>query len=349
MKALAPGLSFAALAAAASAQAFVTAPAAHAASDADRHLWLAGAGDDMRQQVLIGASHLGALVGKQLTAIELRRDANADAYAAGAAHWTVTVSSSSAGTYDASPTFTANVGLDAVQVFDGQVTFPASPAAAGPAVAWTADNVVRVAFQTPFAYSGGRLCVDITGAAVPGQESFDWLPDAHCEDPTGAAVTLGGGCGPFATQAYVDDYGLSVGSAATFTAGGTPNFFAFAMTGPALAAPVPLSLIGWGAPYTGCAIRVDPMSVTPVLLPDLLGASMGVGTWRLAVPNDGALQGQGFVTQWLDWATRTTTDAISWTVGARYALDMATVEGEPQAAAGHLVTNTAFVVRIEHQ
>ena len=80
MKALAHGLSFVALAAAASAQTSVTVPAAHAASDAVRHLWLAGAGDDMRQQVLIGASHLGALVGKQLTAIELRRDANADAY-----------------------------------------------------------------------------------------------------------------------------------------------------------------------------------------------------------------------------------------------------------------------------
>ena len=92
-----------------------------------------------------------------------------------------------------------------------------------------------------------------------------------------------------------------------------------------------------------------PLVTDPARMPDLLGASMGVGTWRLAVPNDGALQGLGFVTQWLDWATRTTTDAISWTVGARYALDMATVEGAPQAAAGHLVTNTAFVVRIEHQ
>ncbi|MGC6488512.1 MAG: hypothetical protein ACON4Z_12775 [Planctomycetota bacterium] len=348
MNALASGLAIASFSTAALAQAVVTAPAAHATSDAVRHLWLAGAGADMRQQVLIGASHLGALVGEQLTAIELRRDANGDAFSAGAAHWTVTLSSSSAGTYDASPTFAANVGADAVQVFDGQVTFPASPAAAGPAVAWTADNVVRVAFQTPFAYAGGRLCVDITGAAVPGQESFDWLPDAHCEDPTGSAVTLGGGCGPYATQAYVDDYGLSVGSAATFSAGGTPNVFAFAMTGPALAAPVPLSLIGWGAPYTGCAIRVDPLSVTPVLLPDLLGASMGIGAWRLPIPNDGALQGLGFATQWLDWATRTTTDAIAWTVGARYALDMATVEGDLQATAGHRVTNTAFVVRVEH-
>lgn len=349
MNAPALGLALASLTAATSAQSHVTAPAAQATHDAVRHLWLAGAGDDMRQQVLIGASHLSALVGEQLTAIELRRDANANAYAAGAAHWTVTVSSSAADTYDASEVFAANVGADAVQVFDGQVSFPASPPAPSSAVAWNADNVVRVAFQTPFAYSGGRLCVDIAGAAVPGQESFDWLPDAHCEDPTGAAVTLGGGCGPFATQAYVDDYGLSVGSTATFTAGGTPNFFSFAMTGPALAAPVPLSLIGWGAPYSGCAIRVDPMSVTPILLPDLFGASMGIGAWRLPIPNDGALQGLGFVTQWLDWATRTTTDAIAWSVGARYALDMATVEGDLQATAGHRVTNTAFVVRIEHQ
>ena len=349
MNALAHGTIFAALSAVASAPAYVSAPATQATTDAARHLWLAGAGDDMRQQVLVGASHLSAVVGRHLTAIELRRDANDAAYAAGAAHWTITLSSSPAATYDASDTFTSNVGVDAVQVFDGQVAFPASPAALGPTVAWSADNVVRVEFQTPFVYSGGRLCVDITGAAVPGAESFDWLPDAHCEDPTGTALILGGGCGPFATQGYVDEYGLSVGCSATFTAGGTPNFFSFAMTGPALAAPVPLSLIGWGAPYGGCAIHVDPMSVTPVFLPDLLAASMGVGTWRLQVPNDGALQGLGFTTQWLDWATKTTTQAISWTVGAAYTLDMATLEGGAQATTGHLVNNAAFVLRIEHQ
>ena len=349
MNAIPQGLVFAALGATIVAQSQATVPAAHNSDDAVAHLWLAGAGEDHRQQTIIGASHLGALIGKQITALEFRRDADEEAFAGGAAQWTVTLSSSTAATYDCSEQFAANVGSDAVQVFQGQVTLPASPAAPGPGVTWSSDNVVRVVFQTPFSYSGGRLCVDITGAAVAGQEARGWLPDAASVDATGVATSIGGGCGPFATQSYADEYGLSVGSTARFTGGGTPNFFGFAMTGPTIAAPLPLSVVGFGQPNSGCTFMVDPTIVAPVFLSSVLTPTMGIGTWQLGIPNNSALQGQSLTTQWLDWATETTTDALTWTIGASHTIDMATVEGDAQSAAGHLATSLAHVIRFDYQ
>jgi hypothetical protein len=308
------GLAVTTLCVAATSQAHATIPSPYANQDADRHLWLAGAGRDLRQQTILGASHLTSLVGQQLTALVLRRDANATAYPAGAATWTVTVSASPAATYDSSSIFADNLGADAVQVFPG-----------------------------------GRLCVDITGAAVPSQRSAAWLPDAHAVDPTGAATPIGGGCGPFAAQSYVDRYGLSVGGTATFTTGGTPNSFSFALTGQALLAPLPLASVGIGLPNSGCSVMLDPTLLMPVWLTDALTPSMGIGAWSLRIPNDSNLQGLGFTTQWLDLAQDATTDAITWSIGARHSLDMVTIEGSPNAATGRITTNLAHVLRFEHQ
>lgn len=343
------GLAVTTLCVAATSQAHATIPSPYANQDADRHLWLAGAGRDLRQQTILGASHLTSLVGQQLTALVLRRDANATAYPAGAATWTVTVSASPAATYDSSSIFADNLGADAVQVFHGTVAFPASPPTVGAAATWGPADTVRVAFQTPFAYSGGRLCVDITGAAVPSQRSAAWLPDAHAVDPTGAATPIGGGCGPFAAQSYVDRYGLSVGGTATFTTGGTPNSFSFALTGQALLAPLPLASVGIGLPNSGCSVMLDPTLLMPVWLTDALTPSMGIGAWSLRIPNDSNLQGLGFTTQWLDLAQDATTDAITWSIGARHSLDMVTIEGSPNAATGRITTNLAHVLRFEHQ
>ena len=42
-------------------------------------------------------------------------------------------------------------------------------------------------------------------------------------------------------------------------------------------------------------------------------------------------------------------DAIAWTIGASYSIDMATIEGLPQATTGHLATSLAHVIRFESQ
>src|SRR5215475_4451174 len=69
-------------------------PAAYATTDAVAYEWIAGASRNLRQQTLVGASHLVGLVNHYVTAIEFRRtDAN-EVYAGGTTTMSVTLSTS---------------------------------------------------------------------------------------------------------------------------------------------------------------------------------------------------------------------------------------------------------------
>ena len=59
-------------------------PAAYATSDANALGSIPGATEQLREQTIIGAAHLTSLVGKQLKAIEFRRNATATTFDAGA-------------------------------------------------------------------------------------------------------------------------------------------------------------------------------------------------------------------------------------------------------------------------
>ena len=67
------------------AQQTLVAPAAYTSTDAIAYEWVAGASRPLRQQTLIGASHLAAMVGHNITSIELRRNAANETYAGGTA------------------------------------------------------------------------------------------------------------------------------------------------------------------------------------------------------------------------------------------------------------------------
>ena len=323
-------------------------PSAYASMDANALASIPGANLELREQTIIGAAHLTQLVGKQLTAIEFRRDATSTNFDAGAAQLTVSISSMIAPTYDCSRNFALNVSGNVVQVYSGQVTLPTSPAVVGPNVAWSATNTIKIAFQTPFTYNGGRLCVDISGSAVPGLEAENWIADARGEDARGTVQNIGGGCGNYSHHAYVDEYSLVVGSTAKFTTLGTPNFLSLAMTGHA-GPSMPLALLGFGPPGN-CNLMLSTLDiVAPVALTNFLTPTIGYGSWTLDLPNNPALQGLGFTTQWFDWATEATTDALSWTIGASPSLDMATIEGNLQSASGRVVSNIAHVLRFEYQ
>ena len=324
-------------------------PAAYATSDANGLLSIPGATLQLREQTIIGAAHLTSLVGKQLKAIEFRRNATATTFDTGEANLTIKISSMAAPTYDCSRTFDSNQGTDVLQVFSGQVTLPTSPAEPGPNVAWTSDNVIRIEFTTPFLYNGGRLCVDITGSAVAGLEAENWIADAYAEDAKGTFQNIGGGCGTYASHAYVDEYSLVVGNRARFMTLGTPFFFGFAVTGQPQSPGLPLSFLGFNPPGN-CELMLSTMDVVAaVFLTDILSPTMGYGTWELDIPNNGALQGLGFTTQWFDYGTQATTDALSWTIGAAPSLDMATVSGETTSPEGRVVPNIAHVIRFEYE
>ena len=332
-------------------------PASAATTDAISHLWLPGASRDVRQQTLVGSSHLAALVGRTLTALEWRRSSANETYQGGAAQWTVTLSIAARQPSRADLHFANNVGSNAVQVFAGSVTLPNSPPAAGPVVPWSANNTVRVEFTTPFVYTGGPLCVDITGLAVPGQNADWWMADAAFEDLYGDAVERGDGCGSYGGAqgrwSHVSTRDLVPGCHAQFHAYGPPGGLAIAAFGSRSPAPIPLAAFGLPAP--GCALHLATLDA---LLPTvfepqthpLLQAMGGCAEVRLWIPDDAAMFGVTMTTQWFDWSQLATSNAIEWTVGASLpTLDMAVIEGHPTEAIGVGSCLTAHVLRFEHQ
>lgn len=340
-------------------QQHVVVPASAAASDANSFEWLAGASAPLRQQNLIAASHLASLVGRTLTALEFRRTAAAEAYAGASMSLQVTLSHAPHGPLDARNDYAANVGLDATSVFQGTVTLPTSPAVpAGPGapVAWTANNVLRIAFTAPFVYLGGPLCVDIVGTPIAGQSTSWWMADAVFEPIAGSVTDLGGGCGayggPQRRWSYVSARSLLPGAYAQFEAYGPVGSLGICAIGPRSAQPIPLTLLGFPA-SAGCDLNIGllDMLVLAPFLPDANPGLLhrgGLAAVELHVPNSPAVFGAQLTTQWFEWTQQATSNALEWTIAnAAPSLGMALVEGHPQEPRGNLSVHLAHVLRFE--
>jgi len=327
-------------------------PPAYANTDAISFNWLAGASRDVRQQTLIGANHLTALHGTAIEAIEFRRTAENEIFTGGTTNLTVTLSTSTSPTHDVSSSFANNIGSTQVQVFSGAVTFPTSPAVVGQTVNWTANNVVRIQFTTPFLYSGGRLCIDITGTPIIGQNADWWMADAEFEDIPGTISDLGGGCGTYANSSFIAEYSLVVGGYAHMTAFGSPFGLAIAAIGQS-GGPVPLSALGFTPPGNCNLMLSSLMILEPMLfIPDsnpIVAASGGRADLELKIPNIPGAQGLTLATQWFDWSETATTRALQWTIASTPTLDMALIEGHPLEAKGNVTTHLAHVIRFEYQ
>ncbi|MFK7742305.1 MAG: hypothetical protein AB8H80_18470 [Planctomycetota bacterium] len=340
------------------AQNFEVVPANYASADAGSFNWVAGASQDVRQQTLIGASHLGNLVGKAVTALELRRSSKDLTFAGGSCNMTVTLSISPNAAVACSSTLANNVGTFQQQVFNGTVTFPTSPANSASDVGWTANNTVRIPFTTPFAYTGGTLCIDIVGTTIPGQEAEWWMADARCEDIPGVVNDLGGGGGsyggPSKKWSFVTPRSLVPGGYVHMEARGTPYGLAIAALGPRSATGTPLSLLGFNAP-AGCELHLNSLELLfpRVFAPDPHPALVhrgGVATADVLIPAIPQALGFTMTTQWFDWTEVATSNAIEWTMAAAIpTLDMSLVEATPGEATGHVTNFIAHVMRFEHQ
>lgn len=337
-------------------QQFTVVPAAATNTDAISRGWIAGASDDVRQQTLIGASHLQALIGSDITAIELRRDASAQHSDGGAADLTVTLSISPHGPTACAAQFQANVGSAPVQVFSGQVALPGGASALSSA-SWNPDNIVRIDFTTPFHYSGGTLCVDVIGHTLAGAVVEWWPADLASEKLGGTAVDLGGGCGSFggasSRWAAAETGTLVPGGDATFFAYGTPGGLALAAFGTSAAAPMPLAWTGLpSAP--GCELwlqtidALEPAMFVPGSEP-LLQARGGEAVVRIRIPNHPNLFGYAATTQWIDVTQMATSNAIAWHVAnTAPSLDLARIEGHPNDPRGITSPCSGHVMRFEH-
>ena len=348
------------LTAAVTAQNHVVAPAAHAATNALSYEWIAGASRPLRQQTLIGQSHLQPLVGRAIQAIELRRTAANEIYQGGSMNLTVSLSTSPNQPVTCSNRWGDNIGFNVIQVFSGTVTLPTSPATAtgvGTPVAWTPNNTLRITFQTPYVYSGGTLCVDVTGQPIGGQEANWWMADAAEEVvPGSAAVEIGSGCGPYggpqSQWSSVATRSLIPGGRAQFRANGAPNGMALAVFGAAAPAPIPLSALGIGTP--NCFAHLNPAQVL-ISIPAMFEAqpqlppTFGLAEVLVEIPNHPSWFGMQLTTQWFDLTYLSTSNAFTWTVAsAAPALDMALNEGHPQESTGQVSTYLAHVMRFEY-
>jgi hypothetical protein len=352
-------LSLAATISALSAQGFVVVPAAYATNDAFSYEWIAGATDEQRQQTLIGASHLPAsMLNRPIVAIELRRSAIAEPLLAGSMNLTIRLSISPSNPLTPSNVFATNVGSNPVQVFQGTVALPASPAT-GPTqttVAWTANNILRVDLTTPFVYTGGTLCVDITGAPISGQKTW-WMADAVEQViPGTSAIDIGTGCGMYGSPqrrwSTVHARSLAPGGQGVFRAEGTPFGIGLAMFGLPSTQTTQLPFVG-----PGCSTNLDMgtgiISALPAIFePEVNPALPGVATAEVlfAVPTTSSLFGIGLATQWFDWPQWATSNTIDWKIGgAISSLDMALIEGHPLDPTGNVTNYLAHVFRFEVQ
>lgn len=354
------------LTAALTSQNFVVAPAAHTGTDAMSYEWIAGASRPLRQQTLIGQSHLQAILGstnQEIHAIELRRTAANEIYQGGSMTLTVTLSTSPNSPVSCSNRWVDNIGGDAIPVFNGVVTLPtspATPAGTGTPIAWTPNNTLRIAFQQPFHYQGGTLCVDVIGNPINGQEANWWMADAAEEVIAGgSAVEIGAGCGmyggPQKQWSRLAERSLVPGGRALFRAEGPPNGFAFAVFGAAAPVPIPLSAFGINSP--GCFSHLDPnlilATVPATFEPEihpLLPANLATAEVLVQIPAHPSWFGVQLTTQWFDLTHLATSNAFTWTVaGAIPSLDMALNEGHPSEPIGNVTTYLAHVMRFEYQ
>ncbi|MFK7739836.1 MAG: hypothetical protein AB8H80_05885, partial [Planctomycetota bacterium] len=327
--------------------------------DAIRMLHVPGISGEWRHQILIGAQHLNAMLGHQITALEYRRSKSTYALPATSGNATVALSIAPSSPIACSAQFAVNAGTTPTQVFQGTVLAPASPAEPGPNIAWDADNTVRIQFQQSFVYAGGTLCIDITGANLPGQEPKWWPIDATLEDLPGTTTDLGGGCGIYGGQtsawSHVEARSLVPGGNADMHANGTPGSLAICAIGtPNAAGGVSLAMLGFPAP-AGCELKLATMDLlfattfVPATHP-LFAAAGGRADVSIPLPAIPEAIGFSLATQWLDWSQSASSNAIEWTVASAIpSLDMAIVEGHPSEASGNRYVYMAPVLRFEHQ
>lgn len=334
----------------------LVAPATYATTDANRFCALPGAVDPFRHQTLIGASHLSSMAGNYLSAIEFRRSAANEIFAGGQVHLTVNLSITPITPIQCSNAFVNNTGPSPIQVFSDTVDVPLSPATTVPT--WTFDNVVRIAFQTPFHYTGGTLCVDIEGAPIAGQTLGWWMADAVYENITGTVHNLGGGCptsgSPTSDWNTVIPNTLAAGHHAHSIAHGTPGGFALAAIGIGSPSGIPLQGL-WPSADPQCIWHIPNPILTearwfvPHTIPELANSN-GRADLEIKLPGIADALGATLTTQWLDWTEKATSNAIEWTISLTMpTLDMALIEGHPQEATGHAASNMAHVLRFEYQ
>lgn len=311
-----------------------------------------------RQQILVGRALLSNLsTNAELTTISLRRDGNdPSALDAGSAQLVVRVSSQAPGPTAAIGAFAGNHGADLTTVFQGVVSFPASPALTGRNDPdWSSQHSFTIPLAAPFRYVGGALCIDVEGTPT---QATRWPVDFHADLAAGSLLRIGAACGPVASISTktlgASDWSLRAGATATLRMIGERDSFGLLMLGAQPISPG-LDLTLLGAP--GCELHLVPMvSIsTPVTVGPGRGPTHpGSGAVDLPIPNEPNFVAAQFYAQWANvkGLRITTSDAaLVQLANAIAPLDAATVastraEGLPMPSVGSVLVGHMPVLRL---
>jgi hypothetical protein len=280
------------------AQAIHAVPQQYATSDAPALTAAPGIGTARRLQVVVAAAELLPLVGRELTALALRRDLSwTAALPAAGSPIVVRIGQASHDPDQAVRSFAGNLPTP-IEVFRGTLQAPSSPASPS-TPSWAPGESLRVDFTAPFPYGGGPLCVEFEPQGSPG---IWWPVDAVTDPVIGTVTSVGSACGPLShmvATAGAQDASLVIGRTAIFDLVGAPSAPAWLMVGLGLR-PTPIDLTPFGAP--GCALHVDAFAAIATVLSD--GASglagHGLANVELQIPAQPGLAGAALGIQFLE-------------------------------------------------
>ena len=309
------------------AQAWATVPDGHLTTEAASRTRIPGLGHSGSKQIVIGAALLQHLLGRDISAISLRRDASwAAPFAGGTSDLVVRIGPAANSPRDVVPEFAANLP-NGLELHSGVITVPASGAVTAP-IAWASPFIVEVPFTSPYRYSGGPLAIEITGTNL-NPSTYWWAVDA-IEDDVGGSVTFEGhGCGPRGgpngQTGGVAESSLVLGGTALFDFFGQAGANALLLIG-ASTHPTPINLAFLDAP--GCELRVDFFAIVPrPVLPTGLPGFDDMAYARIPLPAQPALLNGQLVAQWLEFgAVVTSSQTMHFQIAGRMPnLDMVTL------------------------
>ncbi len=283
---------------------------------------LAAPGREHRFQVILGSQMAASFVNRPLLALELRRDSDDEALVADTITVDLTLSSGGLNPNDALPTFAYNHGPFPVQVFNGQLTLPASqPLPTGQSADWSAQHVLRIPFASGFTHTSGNIVIDLTIRSGSAFQGMRWDVDAAIQPEPDLSQRVGSPCGStgIAGEPWsgLDGESMVPGATVRFFGLGTPHGLGMILFGQPSANLLNLGTFG-GQP--NCWIHLSNIVNSQVVvfgppIESTQPAWGGSSIVPLQLPASSTVVGVTLATQWVDLnQSIATSSAITWTI-----------------------------------
>jgi hypothetical protein len=280
-----------------------------------------GLSQRFRMQVLLKGTSLSSLANRTIAGIAVRRDGQyLPAHAGGRASVVISLSHARLAPDAASPAFAANRGLDATEVFRGEIVVPDAPALTHrDQVTWQSPHAIEFLFTTSFSYRGGDLCLEVEGSPVAAATSPWWPIDYDLFTHDAQAAPLGSNCDP-KCHATVSRETLLPGGTVSLHSMGPLQATGLAMIDVSILNPgIDLGFLG----ATNCMARVLPTLMLNATHQPPASGGHGGAFVDLTLPQVNHLLGASLYAQWLAFpnpvnpARLTTTNALALQVSSQ--------------------------------